>query len=288
MIREVPGILRYGVVLVVVLAASLVPLVGAQSPRPFEPLEMGVPDGLGPPLGFGDVNGDGAPDLIVAGAPFVLLNDGNGLFTAAVGSAGWAGAIPRVVDRGLQPGRPGRPPHGSSGIATVSLWFGTPSGALVASAAPLPSVPANILSVAAGDIDGRRRARDRVREKPPWSGARPSRRRRSSSSTMGSARSPSLDLSAFRTSRARRCVSSTSMSTAIRTSSCPAGCRAPSRCSIPAEPSRFPPTSFGGRSTQPTRRRSSWPDSILTSTPMSCVVKPTAPDRAVRRAVPPG
>jgi hypothetical protein len=29
-----------------------------------------VPDGVGGPLGFGDVNGDGAPDLIVNGAPF--------------------------------------------------------------------------------------------------------------------------------------------------------------------------------------------------------------------------
>ena len=143
----------YGVFFLVVLAASLAPLAGAQSPRPFEPLETGVPDGLGVPLGFGDVNGDGTPDLIVAGAPFVLLNDGHGLFTAAVGSAG---SIPPPQRMALadfnQDGRDDLLTQ--NGNVTVSLWFGTPSGALVASANPLPAVPGNIVSVAAGDITG--------------------------------------------------------------------------------------------------------------------------------------
>src|SRR5688572_24118448 len=85
--------LRIASVLAAVAAAAI-----AQSPLPFSPLQMPVPwDVKGTPFGFGDVNGDGAPDLIVAGAPYVVLNDGNGRFTPAVGSSGYSGTTAGIV-----------------------------------------------------------------------------------------------------------------------------------------------------------------------------------------------
>src|SRR5262249_48931395 len=69
--------------------------VAAQSPAPFGRVEGPIPD-TGFVLGFGDVDGDGFPDMIVAGPPFVLRNDGSGRFTPLAGSGGYSGATPVV------------------------------------------------------------------------------------------------------------------------------------------------------------------------------------------------
>jgi hypothetical protein len=143
-------------VLLAILVSSLSATGSAQSAAPFAPLETAVPDGIGPALGLGDVNGDGSKDLIVMGPPYVLLNDGHGTFTAVAGSSGFVSGFPVTVPQSIiadfnQDGRADLLVN--TGTSVMSQWIGTAAGTL-ASAGSTAAVTGNIRSIAAGDVNG--------------------------------------------------------------------------------------------------------------------------------------
>jgi hypothetical protein len=126
----------------------------AQSPVPFAWVDTAVPDTIGAPIGFGDVDGDGSPDLIViayGGTPAVLRNDGHGRFTPATSFASAAGVpMSAIADFNLD-GRADVALVAGGTTGSVSIYFGSAAGVLtLASTQPL----VDAASVASGDVNG--------------------------------------------------------------------------------------------------------------------------------------
>jgi hypothetical protein len=75
---------------------ALVAAAFAQTPAsaPFAMLEKPIPPTTMRLVGFGDFDGDGDLDLFGLGAPYVLLNDGDGRFTPLAATSAAAGPLP--------------------------------------------------------------------------------------------------------------------------------------------------------------------------------------------------
>ena len=140
--------------LTIVVLVAIDVLIGvsarAQSPVPFAWTDLSVPSTNVPPSGLADFDGDGAPDLVVAGPqPYVLRNDGHGHFSGPAAPNGPAGAAaPNAI---ADFNGDGRADVAVIDGGTVTAWFGAALGFL---AVGTPIAVPGAASIAAGDLNG--------------------------------------------------------------------------------------------------------------------------------------
>src|SRR5262245_12414933 len=110
---------------------TLAAIASAQSPAPFAWTDLAIPSTNAPFLAIGDVDGDGALDLIVpAPQPYVLRNDGNGYFVGQPALGGPAGAAQPSAIADFD--GDGRADLAMISSGTLTVWFGAAPGILVA------------------------------------------------------------------------------------------------------------------------------------------------------------